>query len=367
MKKIFKFAAIATAVITLFACEKPPQTNTEEPDKPNTEIPGDEKEIDYTEDIEFELELKSLEANAAEILITHNGTDDDTWYAFATTSTNVNVSLENMIEELTIAGGKITSLSNGTSKTVIVEDLKPETKYTYIVFAITADGDVYGTHAFIRFTTPISYGPNPAWTVEYTARQFIGNEEYEHTVTVTSTDRNPYFMTIVTKERFEQMIEEGQMLEYSAHAANYYGTPRAQAEEKMERGHVLLDIEPNGAFNVRKNCPDAVLIFIAPPSMEELERRLRSRGDTSEEQIRLRLDRVQWELEQSKQYDYVVINDGSRDNTREVCRRKKYNYINLSINLGIGGAVQTGYKYARDKDYDIAVVSKTCDLQQACK
>lgn len=55
------------------------------------------------------------------------------------------------------------------------------------------------------------------------------------------------------------------------------------------------------------------------------------------------------------QYDYVVVNDGSRDNTREVCRRRKYNYINLSINLGIGGAVQTGYKYARDKDYDIAV------------
>lgn len=60
-------------------------------------------------------------------------------------------------------------------------------------------------------------------------------------------------------------------------------------------------------------------------------------------------------VENYPQYDYVVINDGSRDNTREVCRRKKYNYINLSINLGIGGAVQTGYKYARDKDYDIAV------------
>lgn len=60
-------------------------------------------------------------------------------------------------------------------------------------------------------------------------------------------------------------------------------------------------------------------------------------------------------IENYPQYDYVVVNDGSRDNTREVCRRRKYNYINLSINLGIGGAVQTGYKYARDKDYDIAV------------
>lgn len=60
-------------------------------------------------------------------------------------------------------------------------------------------------------------------------------------------------------------------------------------------------------------------------------------------------------VENYPQYDYVVVNDGSRDNTREVCRKRKYNYINLSINLGIGGAVQTGYKYARDKGYDVAV------------
>jgi guanylate kinase len=72
---------------------------------------------------------------------------------------------------------------------------------------------------------------------------------------------------------------------------------------------VILDIEPNGAFNVRKQCPDAVLIFIAPPSFEELERRLRSRGDTDEAQIAVRLGRAKWEMEQSSQYDYIVIND----------------------------------------------------------
>ena len=93
-----------------------------------------------------------------------------------------------------------------------------------------------------------------------------------------------------------------------AHMENYYGTPKFQLEEKLERGCVILDIEPNGAFQVRKTRPDATLIFIAPPSLEELERRLRSRGDTSEEQIRLRLDRVQWEMEQSKRYHYVVTN-----------------------------------------------------------
>ena len=113
----------------------------------------------------------------------------------------------------------------------------------------------------------------------------------------------------ITKARFEEMIRENAFLEYDAHMDNYYGTPNAQLEEKLNKGNVILDIEPNGAFNVRKRRSDAVLIFIAPPSVEELERRLRSRGDTPEEQIRLRLARVQWEVEQSRQYDYTVIND----------------------------------------------------------
>ena len=77
----------------------------------------------------------------------------------------------------------------------------------------------------------------------------------------------------------------------------------------MKKGSVILDIEPNGAFIVRKAMPDAVLIFIAPPSLEELQRRLTSRGDTSEEQMKLRLERSAWEMEQSTKYDYVVIND----------------------------------------------------------
>ena len=105
------------------------------------------------------------------------------------------------------------------------------------------------------------------------------------------------------------MIQKDAFLEYDAHMENYYGTPKAQLEEKLQSGDVFLDIEPNGAFNVRNSRPDAVLIFIAPPSLEELERRLRGRGDTGEEQIRVRLARVQWEMEQSKKYDYVVIND----------------------------------------------------------
>lgn len=113
----------------------------------------------------------------------------------------------------------------------------------------------------------------------------------------------------ISREKFEEMIAQGAFLEYDAHADNYYGTPRAQAEEKREHGPVLLDIEPAGAKQVRQKLPDAQLIFIMPPSMEELERRLRGRGDTSEEQIKMRMERAVWEMEQKQWYDHVVVND----------------------------------------------------------
>ena len=113
----------------------------------------------------------------------------------------------------------------------------------------------------------------------------------------------------ISREKFEEMISEGAFLEYDAHAANYYGTPRAQAEEKREHGPVLLDIEPAGAKQVRERVPEAELIFIMPPSMEELERRLRGRGDTPEDQIQMRMKRAVWEMEQRFWYDHVVVND----------------------------------------------------------
>ena len=113
----------------------------------------------------------------------------------------------------------------------------------------------------------------------------------------------------VTKEKFQEMIANDEFLEYDAHMANYYGTPEGQLNEKLETGSVILDIEPNGAFMVRKRREDATLIFIAPPSMEELLRRLVGRGDTSDEQVKLRQERAQWEMDQSVHYDYVVVND----------------------------------------------------------
>jgi guanylate kinase len=130
---------------------------------------------------------------------------------------------------------------------------------------------------------------------------------------VSATTRKPrpgevdgvhYFF--VTRERFEQMIEDREMLEYDAHHENLYGTPRNQI---LGEKHVVLDIEPNGAFQVKRNYPDAALIFVTPPSLEELERRLRGRGDTPEEQIEVRMARAKWEIAQSDHYDYVVLND----------------------------------------------------------
>ena len=136
---------------------------------------------------------------------------------------------------------------------------------------------------------------------------------------VSATTRDPrpgevdgkhYFF--ISRECFEEMIKNDEFLEYDAHAANYYGTLRGQAEAKQKQGHVLLDIEPKGAAQVRQSAPDAILIFIMPPSMEELERRLRGRGDTPEDQIAMRMERAGWEMEQRSWYDHVVVNDDAR-------------------------------------------------------
>ena len=129
--------------------------------------------------------------------------------------------------------------------------------------------------------------------------------------------REYYFLD---RARFEEMIRQGEFLEYDEHAANYYGTPRRQAEEKMEKGHVLLDIEPNGAAAVKRAAPEATLIFIMPPSMEELEKRLRGRGDTPEDQIAIRMERAHWEMDQRSWYDHVVVNDDADACAAEILR-----------------------------------------------
>lgn len=113
----------------------------------------------------------------------------------------------------------------------------------------------------------------------------------------------------ITPEDFRDLIARDKLLEYDFHNDTYYGTPQQQMVEKQALGQVILDIDPKGAFQVRAKRPDATLIFIMPPSFEELERRLRGRGDTSPEQIEKRLGRAKWEMDQREKYDHVVVND----------------------------------------------------------
>lgn len=119
------------------------------------------------------------------------------------------------------------------------------------------------------------------------------------------TEGKSYFF--VTEPQFRQMIDRGEFLEYDAHNKALYGTLWSQIEDRGE-GDILLDIDPMGAKKVRERVPEAVLIFVMPPSVQELERRLRGRGDTPEDQIQIRLERAKWEMEQRFWYDHVVVN-----------------------------------------------------------
>lgn len=114
----------------------------------------------------------------------------------------------------------------------------------------------------------------------------------------------------VSEEEFERQIENDNLLEYAKFVGNYYGTPFDKVEEQLEKGNeVVLEIEVQGAIQVKAKKPDAVFIFIAPPSYEALEQRLRRRGTESEEIIKERLDKAHREIEQAPAYDYIVIND----------------------------------------------------------
>ena len=114
----------------------------------------------------------------------------------------------------------------------------------------------------------------------------------------------------VSEERFRSMIDEGKMLEWAVYNGNYYGTPKKAVEDMLEQGkNVLLEIEPQGALKVKEMMPEAVLIFILPPSMKELKRRLEDRGRENAEQIRKRLDAAAWEMEQAPKYNEMIVND----------------------------------------------------------
>ena len=132
------------------------------------------------------------------------------------------------------------------------------------------------------------------------------------------TDGVTYNYTTV--EDFEDMIQNGEMLEYATYNGNYYGTPRKTVEKMLDDGtNVLLEIEPQGALKVKSLFEDANLIFVVPPSMAELKKRLTERGRETEEQIIQRMAAAKWEFEQSSKYNYILVNDDLEKCVNEVC------------------------------------------------
>jgi len=119
--------------------------------------------------------------------------------------------------------------------------------------------------------------------------------------------KNYYFMT---REDFENSVKNDEFLEWAEFSSNKYGTSKKAVEELLNKGiNVLLEIEVQGALQVKRKIPEAVLIFILPPSREELEKRLRGRGTESEEAVLKRLDAIEFESKEAEKYDYKVVND----------------------------------------------------------
>ena len=156
-------------------------------------------------------------------------------------------------------------------------------------------------------------------------------EKYDsYVLSISATTRAPregeqdgreYFFR--TKEEFEQMIADGALLEHACYVGNYYGTPRSYVEEQMAAGRdVILEIEIQGALEVKKKFPDTLLLFVTPPSATVLEERLRGRGTETEEVIQDRLKRASEEAMYMEQYDYILVND-----TLETCVEQMHQLI----------------------------------------
>lgn len=123
----------------------------------------------------------------------------------------------------------------------------------------------------------------------------------------------------VSREQFEENIRNGEMLEYTTYGSNYYGTPVGPVKEKLKNGKVVfLIIEVEGGENVKKIFPDCVKIFVIPPSMDVLEKRLRGRGTDKEEVITERLEIAKTELQRATEYDYIVENDNLEEAINDI-------------------------------------------------
>ena len=167
-------------------------------------------------------------------------------------------------------------------------------------------------------------GPSGAGKSTVIGRLMEQREDLCFSVSVTTRAPRPgeedgrdYFF--VSPQRFQELVEDGYLLEHAEYVGNYYGTPRGYVEQRQLEGKsVILDIEVQGASQIVRNCPDAVTVFILPPSGEELERRLRHRNTDTDEKIRERLLQAKRECAEAGKYGYIVINDDPDAAAREV-------------------------------------------------
>ena len=156
--------------------------------------------------------------------------------------------------------------------------------------------------------------------------KLLANKENDVFLSVSSTTReirkgeiDGETYNYTTVENFKKMIDNGEMLEYAMYNGNYYGTPKKAVEDVLSSGrNVLLEIEPQGALKIKEMFPEAVLMFIIPPSMKVLRQRLEDRGRESEDQIIERLEAAKWEFTQSPKYEYIFVNDDLDVCVREV-------------------------------------------------
>ena len=158
----------------------------------------------------------------------------------------------------------------------------------------------------------------PSGVGKGTVRQEIfstPDHKFEYSVSMTTRAQRPgevdgkdYFFR--SREEFEELIRNGQMLEYAEYVGNYYGTPLTYVNETLDKGiDVFLEIEVQGALQVKKKVPDAVFIFLTPPDLNELQERLVGRGTDSEEVIAQRIERAREEIALMSEYDYAIVND----------------------------------------------------------
>ena len=158
-------------------------------------------------------------------------------------------------------------------------------------------------------------GPSGAGKSTIVFKAIEGRTDFCFSTSVTTRAPRPgeedgreYFF--IDRERYDQMVADGELLEHAEYVNNGYGTPRAYVEQKLAEGmNVVLDIEVQGARQVHESVPDAVMIFIIPPSMEELRRRLIRRGTDSMEAIEGRLMRARQEYAEAEIYDYLIVNE----------------------------------------------------------